>query len=317
VRPAVSVVVPVYNGRATIAATLDALAAQRLEDPYEVLVVDGGSTDGTLELLGERAGENGLRLLHNPLREPASARALGVEQATAPLLAFTDADCQPAPGWLAAGLRALAAADIVQGRVEPAQWAGPFDRTLAVMSEYGLYETANLFVRREVFERAGGFEPLPGLLLPDGTHFGEDTWFVWRARRRGARTTFAAEAVVRHAVFRRRVPDALIELRRRRHFPLLVALIPELREVFLHRRVFLSPDSERFDLAVASLALGLLARRPAALLGVCPYALLAVARLRRVSGDQVPRVLAGQVAGDLITLVELARGSLAARTPVL
>ena len=316
--PAVTVVVPVYNGAATIGATLDALSELTLEGGYEAIVVDGGSTDGTLEIL--RQAGDAVTVLHNPQREPASSRNLGARHGTAPVIAFTDADCEPDPGWLTGGLAALGSADIVQGKVLPRGGHGPFDRTLAVVAEYGLYETANLFVRREMFERAGGFEPLPGLELPDGTHFGEDAWFVWRAKRLGARTVFAEDALVRHAVFPRDLRGLLAELPRRRHFPRLVALIPELRTAYLHHRYFLSPMSVRFDLAIAGAAVAAYRGRHrdqvvAAGLAA-PYALAVAHELARSRPDARAEVLAARLAGDAITLVALLRGSLTARTLV-
>src|SRR5205823_11300033 len=123
--------------------------------------------------------------------------------ASAPVLAFTDADCEPESGWLAAGLSAIADADLVQGVVRPRPDVvlGPFDRTVWVTMP-GLFETSNLFVKREWWERVGGFEELiedAGAKAP----FGEDAWFGWRVVRGGARTGFANRAVVHHAVLPR------------------------------------------------------------------------------------------------------------------
>jgi GT2 family glycosyltransferase len=312
------VIVPAYNAAATIGAALSALAAQQLDGGYEVIVVDGGSSDGTRQLL-DAAGDR-ITVLHNPDREPASSRNLGAARAAGAALAFTDADCEPDPGWLGAGLAALQRAEIVQGKVLPREGHGPFDRTLGVIGEYGLYETASLFVTRALFERTGGFEPLPGLELPDGTHFGEDTWFVWRAKRGGAATTFADEALVRHAVFRRGLAPFLAEQARRRHFPALVALIPELRGVYLHHRVFLSAASLRFDLALAGAGLAMSGRRLPAVAGLAaavPYVLETRRMLVELPPRARPRVLAGRLAADAITFSALVRGSVAARTLVL
>lgn len=314
--PFVSVVVPVYNSADTIADTLHGLAAQQLTEPFEVIVVDGGSTDGTRELL-LAAGE-AITLLHNPGREPASSRNLGAAKSRAQVIAFTDSDCEPEPEWLAAGLRALEQADIVQGRVLPRSGQGPFDRSLVVCSESGLYETANLFVRRNIFERTGGFEVVPGLDLVHGAHFGEDAYFVWRAKRLGARTTFGAEAVVNHVVVPRGIGGSLRENLRRRYFPQLVSVIPELRRHFLHRRVFLAPETLRFDLAIAGLALAVTTpRRPVGLLLTLPYGALRLEELRDHPRRTWPHLLAGRLAEDAVGLAATVYGSARARTLVL
>jgi glycosyltransferase involved in cell wall biosynthesis len=306
--PSISVVVPAHNAAATLGATLAALAVQVSCGTYEVIVVDSASSDGTLGLARRAAaGDPRVRVLQNPGGEPAGSRNLGVRSARAPWIAFTDADCEPAPDWLAVGTAALQGAELVQGRVLP---AGPHrlsDRTLSVGHESGLYETANLFIRRTLFERVGGFEPLPGFSAD--RPFGEDTWFAWRARRAGAVTAFCAEAVVRHAVFARGPIGYVEEQRRRRYFPPLLAAVPELRDAFLYRRIFLSPQTARFDLALAGLgAAALTRRRRWALLAAVPYAR---------SLPRHPRDAATQAAADTIGAAALLSASLRTGTPVL
>src|SRR5581483_8795169 len=106
-----------------------------------------------------------------------------------------------------------------QGAVAPIRDAGAFDRTVSVGGEHGLYETASLFVRREAFERVGGFEPVPGLGIGTGQPFGEDAWFAWRLKRAGGRSAFAPGARVRHEVFARGAAGWIWEQRRTGLFP--------------------------------------------------------------------------------------------------
>jgi glycosyltransferase involved in cell wall biosynthesis len=305
--PAISVVVPAHNAEATLGATLRALCAQTGD--FEVIVVDSASSDQTAAVAAAVAsGDGRVRVLSNPGGEPASSRNVGVRAAGAPLIAFTDADCVPQPGWLAAGMSALRTADLVQGRVLPAGPHRVWDRTLSVGHESGLYETANLFIRREIAELAGGFRSLPG--FREMRPFGEDTWFAWRARRAGARTAFCADAVVHHAVVHRSVGGYVGEQRRRGHFPALVRAVPELRGAFLYRRWFLSRQTAAFDLALAGAAGAVLARRRLGLLATIPY-LLTLPLPRR------PVAAVVQIGADAVGAAALARGSLAARTLVL
>jgi hypothetical protein len=233
------------------------------------------------------------------------------------VLVFIDADCEPERDWLRRLLAATRDAELVQGMVLPPVGAAvqPFDRFLAVTTEYGLYQTANLAIRRELFERIGGFESI--ILPANGKELGEDAWLGWRAKRGGARSKFAADAVVRHVVFRRDARGYLTEQSRVQWFPKMVRLMPELRGAFLYRRWFLSHRSARFDLAVAAVATAAVTRRAAPLVAALPY----LEEVWKASGawghDRRLQVAPVHVAGDVVRLVALVRGSARARCPVL
>lgn len=309
-------VIPARNAAATLPATLAALAAQVDPPSFEVFVVDDGSDDDTVALARSS------RLVTDVLATaggegPAAARNVGCAAARGEVLVFVDADCEPEPDWLRRLVEKTTAAELVQGAVLPPAGAkiNPFDRFLAVTSEYGLYQTANLAIRRELFERIGGFE---SVVTPrGGKELGEDAWLAWRARRAGARSTFAADAVVRHVVFARGPGGYLDEQRRVEWFPRLVERMPELRDAFLYKRWFLSHRSARFDLALVALAVALRSRRPWPLVAFAPYLLEAWRASGAWGPRQRPRVLPVHVAGDVVRLAALVKGSLRDRTPVL
>lgn len=306
----VSVIVPARDAERLIGPLLDALAEQDAD--HEVIVVDNGSRDGTAEV-AERHPSRPQVLRRDRGGGPGAARNEGAAAARAPVLAFTDADCRPAPGWLAAGLRAMERADLVQGAVAVPEGAhlGPFDHVVRVGAEYGLYETANLFVRREAFTAAGGFEDI--VETGDGRPFGEDAWLAWRLRRAGARTAFAADAVVHHEVLPGTAREYLAERAREGWFADLAVRIPELRDVFFWRRWFFSRRSAAFDLAL----LGVLARRPPALLLTLPWLRLVAAESRGRTGVLSRRVALVVAAGDAIRFTSLLRGSARAGRPLL
>jgi glycosyltransferase involved in cell wall biosynthesis len=290
------VIVPARNAEATLPRTLAALAAQAGAPAFEVIVVDDGSSDSTARV----AEEAGAKVLRQAAAGPAEARNRGVAASSGAVLAFCDADCFPAPGWLAAGVSALDRADLVQGHVRPDPDAelGPFDRSLWITYEVGLWETANLFVTRALFERAGGFEDW--LRPVAGKAMAEDVWFGWRAKRAGARSAFCPEALAHHAVFPRPLREYVLERRRLRHFPEMAARMPELRDAFLHRRWFLNRRTLALDLALAGTAAALLTRSPLPLAAWIPYA----------HGARRPaRVAAVDLAADLVGAWALARGS--------
>jgi glycosyltransferase involved in cell wall biosynthesis len=307
----VSVVIPARDAEAMIGRTVAAAVGQELRGRFEVIVVDDGSTDRTAEI----ARAAGARVVTNatPLG-PADARNAGVAAAEAPLLAFTDADCVPAPDWLAAGVSALEHADLVQGRVEPEPGVhvGPFDHVITVREETGLYETANLFVRREWFERIGGFRPF---IDPAQGHFGEDLVFGWQVLRAGGRSLFVADALVHHEVVERPASAWIKERRRLRLFPEATSVVPELRSRW-YLRVFLSRRTAKFDLALAALALAVLTRRPLLLLLALPYA-RATFQTRQWYRRWVLKQNAAHLAGDVVGLLALLEGSLKSKQVVL
>jgi glycosyltransferase involved in cell wall biosynthesis len=278
-------------------------------------VVDNGSRDETPALAQRAAVVD--RVVRRARGEgPGAARNAGAHASTGEVVAFTDADCRPAPGWLAAGSRAARGADIVQGRVlpDPAVRQGPFDRTLVVDRAYGLFETANLFVRRELIDRIGGF---PHGLERAGPPFGEDVLFAWRARRAGATTGFCPEALVYHEVTPRSARAYVAERHRLSLFCELARQVPELRDVFFYRRVFHSPQSAAFDLALAAALVAAATRRPAAMLGAVPYLRLLSRRTRPWGRRVEARVAAAELAADALGAAALLAGSLRARTLLL
>lgn len=327
-----SVIIAAHNAAATLGRTLDALSRQDLAGRFEVIVVDDGSVDETASIA--RRYEPLVRLISTEKRGGAgAARNRGVEVARGEALAFTDADCYPTSGWLRAGLAALAHSDLVQGAVEPDPSARrtPFDRSLAVERDRGFYQTANLIVRREVFELVSGFRDWAlesgrwsGASLNGPNRkaslkpVGEDTLFGWMACRRGARSAFAPEALVYHAVFPGGLLDDIADRWHwARHMGAVVKLVPELRETVLYRRVFFNHWTAQFDLALVGLLASLAARRRLAIVAVLPY-------VRRVTWEATRYGRSGAIQATLgaplvegATFVGLVVGSVVARSPIL
>lgn len=198
-RPAATVIVPVRNGARTLGRCLDGLAAQADGATFEVVVVDNASTDASAAIARAH------KLVDLVVREERAgsyaARNAGIAVATAPVLAFLDADCMPRPGWLAAGLAALAEGlDAVGGRIAPRPSAAPsawerYDRALyldqrRLVAEQGFAATANLLVRAAVVQALGGFD---ATLRSSG-----DLEFGHRLSAGGYRLGYAPAAVVEH-----------------------------------------------------------------------------------------------------------------------
>jgi glycosyltransferase involved in cell wall biosynthesis len=232
--PQISVCVSTRNRAHLLSRLLRALEGQTLEPgQFEVVVTDDASTDDTGRVLDELKARSKLRIKVNRCDScggPGAGRNLAWRSASGPLIAFTDDDCVPTPGWLEAHLVVMASADISQGKVlpNPAQTpgAGSGARYMGVVDENGLYETANICYRRSWLEKLSGFDTTFRLAA------GEDTDLAWRAKGAGASTAFASDALVYHDVERfswRR------ELRYSRRWEAVVELVdryPELRPRF-------------------------------------------------------------------------------------
>ena len=323
--PSVAVVVATHQRRALLPRLIDALAAQELApgERMEVVVVDDGSTDGTWEELQRLAADSPVPL--QVLRQdrptgPAGARNRGWRASSAPVVAFTDDDCVPTPGWLAALVAPLrgGAADLVQGATMPerAEWdgSGPFARTMWVLDEDGFYATCNMAYRRAVLERAGGFDER--FVRP----FGEDTDLAWRAIEAGARTAFVEDAVVHHRVWPSSWPDHMRDRLRREGIVLAAREHPQIRERFWRPRWY-QASHPRAVLAAAGAAAALAGRgrlRLAAPLLAAPYVRyrLVERRLPCRTRNLVP-VIALALVADLAEVGVLAVASARYRTLLL
>ena len=94
----VSVIINTYNRLHTLPATLEALALLRYRD-YEVIVVCGPCTDGTLDYLNKNWSEK-IKILECPEANLAMSRNIGICAASGDIVAFTDDDGIPEPDWL-------------------------------------------------------------------------------------------------------------------------------------------------------------------------------------------------------------------------
>ncbi|HET9051739.1 MAG TPA: glycosyltransferase family A protein [Candidatus Dormibacteraeota bacterium] len=255
--PAVSVVIPTYHRPEMLRTALESVLAQELVGAFEVVVAlsDPEAAADRAAAEAVAAADPRVHVTAAPSSAgPASARNAGIRAARGGILAFIDDDCRAEPGWLAAGVSALGSADLVQGRTDPERPPGPFDHFVAVHELSWLWETCNLFVRRESVDAAGGL-PETRLLggAVDHRVMGEDTEWGWRLVRAGARPAFAEEARVLHAVVPRGFGGHLAYHARMRYFPRLLLSTPEAA------RHFWSPHFVTRRHAVITASLGLLA----------------------------------------------------------
>lgn len=197
--PRVSVVIPHYNDLAGLDRCLAALDAQTLaRDDFEIIVADNASPLDRAAI--DRVLRDRARLTIVAERGAGPARNGGVALATGEILAFIDADCIAAPGWLEAGIAGLAGYDFIGGHVsvsvdDPQRMSGAeaFESVFAFdfrsyIEDKGFTGSGNMFVWRRVFDQVGGFRPAVS----------EDTEWSLRARSMGFRLGYVREAEIAH-----------------------------------------------------------------------------------------------------------------------
>lgn len=218
----VSVVIPVYNDTLGIHKAFKALVNQTYpRDAYEIIVADNGSTDETLQVVRqfqEQHSDTMHLVVENLIQSSYAARNKGIHVARGEILAFTDADCVPIPEWLEEGVKAIveetaafAAGQIkmtFQGK-EPNIWehldAARKLNQRAYVEDAGFGATANLFVRRDLFDKYG--------LFRDDLQSGGDYEFGRRLTKSGEKLVYAERAIVHHPA--RRTFESILEKSRR------------------------------------------------------------------------------------------------------
>ena len=201
--PTVSVIIPVRDGAAGLALCLAALTRQTYpRELIEVVVVDNASTE---DLAPALPPDPRFAMIHEGALGSYVARNAGIARSTGAILAFTDGDCIPEPGWISAGVEALRAdprPDAVGGRIHLTFPAGrPTNGPQHYEDVFGFPQrryieklsfsaTANLLAWRETFDRVGLFDA--------DLRSGGDVNWGRRLVAGGGTLRYRADAVVGH-----------------------------------------------------------------------------------------------------------------------
>jgi glycosyltransferase involved in cell wall biosynthesis len=249
----VSVVVPTCGRLDLLDRSLDALMRQDLPPAaYEVIVVDDEPNRNTLQLVAgwrARTHERGPRLRYvanEGPHGPAAARNRGWRLAAAPIIAFTDDDTVPSPGWLRHGLAGFTPdIDVLCGRVVMPLPRMPTDyQRDASQLESAELVTANCFCRKRVLEALDGFDERFRLA------WREDSDLHFRLLKICAGISHSHQALVIHPVRPAPWGASLVQLRKIRFDALLYKKHPEL----YRQKIRSMPRWDYYAIVVALLA---------------------------------------------------------------
>lgn len=163
----ISVIIPALNERAVIGRCLEALSGNQLpKTDFEVLIVDNGSTDGTVEAVQQFQAPYSLKIISVEGVRISALRNRGAAEARGEILAFLDADCLAPPEWLTNSLRLFE--DGREGIIgahyqipDDATWVGRVwcqDRLTEKVGDVSYVPAGDLLIHRNQFFQVGGFD---------------------------------------------------------------------------------------------------------------------------------------------------------------
>jgi glycosyltransferase involved in cell wall biosynthesis len=196
-KPKLSIVIPTFNSLASLKKCLSSLCNQTLnKEDFEVIVVDDGSTDGTLRYLKQISSTIGInfRYASQSHKCPAEARNLGVKISRANIIAFIDADCIAKENWgeeILKEFEEITEIVGIEGKTIADEKVNPFSFGV-VSEEGGGYYTCNIAYKREVLEKVKGFDK--------EFKSQEDLDLAWRILKYG-KIKFSPNVIVIHPTY--------------------------------------------------------------------------------------------------------------------
>ena len=192
----ISIVITVKNEADSIAELLDSLLTQ---NPFEIIIVDAKSTDGTQEIIKKYADKHKEVKLFIHAGSRGEGRNFGVKMAKGEIIAFTDGGCRADKNWLSELKKKMEEGyDVVAGKTINVGTFEEIERVKVEFKGYDVtYPSCNLLYRKDLFEKIGGFD----------SRFitAEDIDLNYRAVEAGAKIGYNENAVI----YRRSAKDLI------------------------------------------------------------------------------------------------------------
>lgn len=158
-----SIIIPTYNRLPILQKCLQAMEAQDFTEPYEIVVVDDGSTDGTVEFLQSHTTEfPHVRLFQQNHEGAAIARNTGIDVAQGETIVFIDSDLVVTPVFLSSHAKALAGSDraFTYGRViNTSNFENPTSEPIKITDlSNAFFATGNVAIAKHWLIEAGKFD---------------------------------------------------------------------------------------------------------------------------------------------------------------
>ncbi|MEW5760562.1 MAG: glycosyltransferase [Candidatus Thermoplasmatota archaeon] len=187
----VSIIITVRNEGYHISDLLDSLVVQ--EQPFEIIVIDAGSTDDTVSILERYKKEYKFIKIYHHGGTRGACRNFGAEQANGDVLAFIDGDCIANPFWLREIRKGFEKSDIVAGKTIHIGYRAFVELDRVELHSRGTdvtYPSCNLAYKKDLFHMLEGFDPT--------FRTAEDIDINYRAVTAGNKLEYNKNAIVYH-----------------------------------------------------------------------------------------------------------------------
>lgn len=228
-RAMISAVIPAYNASDTIRKCIDSVLSQDYpDDRIEVIIVNDGSADDTLDIiLNYKQRDSRVKVINQKNMGPAGARDSGLKAATGDIVSLLSSDTYASKDWFESLYKAFSADSkigIVQGMILPYKDINvPIYHMYILKRQVWNYPTAAIAYRAPAVDEAGRYFDI------ELSHYGDDTDLAWRILGKGYSARWLPKVTAYHDVVPKTFWGTIKSAKNAHKIPLLFKKRPELR----------------------------------------------------------------------------------------